>query len=109
MSNCTHLDSTLISKAILEQLWNFEIMNATVLFLKSNKHGRHDLQQKHNTFITRHVRETTQLVSREFVQMRTRKRNCLMKVFTVRDMSDFWRSEIFRGYFDKIFMDAQLM
>jgi hypothetical protein len=45
MSNCTYFDNKLISRAFLEHLWNFEVMNATVLLLKSNEHAGTDLQQ----------------------------------------------------------------
>jgi hypothetical protein len=45
VSNCTHLDNTHISKAILSNLWHFGVINAIVLFLKSNEHGGNLLQK----------------------------------------------------------------
>jgi hypothetical protein len=45
MYNCTQLDNKIISRAILNILWEFEILNATVLFLNSNKHAGNDLEQ----------------------------------------------------------------
>jgi hypothetical protein len=36
MSNCTQFDNKVISRATLEHMWNFKVMKATVLFLKSN-------------------------------------------------------------------------
>ena len=104
MSNCKIFENKLISKAILEHLWKFEVMNATVLFLKSNKYGGNDLHQN-----------TTDLAQGTYVELHTwnpyensdrcvpAKGNISVKVFTVRNLSDFRRSEIFRGYFDKNF------
>jgi len=102
MSNCTHFDNTLISKPVLEHLWNVEVMNATVLFLMSSEHGGNDLQQN-----------TTDSAQGPYVELHTWKNyensdRCILargivrvKVFTVRNLSDFRRSEIFTGYFDK--------
>ena len=45
MSNCTQSDNKIISRAILERLWSHNVMNAAVLFLKSNKPAGNDLQQ----------------------------------------------------------------
>jgi hypothetical protein len=45
MSNCTHMENTHFSRAILNYLWLNEVMKATVLFVKSNGHGGDDLQQ----------------------------------------------------------------
>jgi len=45
MSNCTHFENKLISTAILENIWILGVMNAAVLFLKSNEHGGNNLQQ----------------------------------------------------------------
>jgi hypothetical protein len=104
MSNCTIFENKLISKAILDHLWKFEVMNAAVLFLKSNKYGGNDLHQN-----------TTDLARGTYVELHTwnpyensdrcvpAKGNVRVKVFTVRNLSDFRRREIFRRYFDKNF------
>jgi len=39
ISNCTHTEKTKLSRALLTELWLKEVMNATVLFLKSNEQG----------------------------------------------------------------------
>ena len=104
MSNCKIFENKLISKSILEHLWKFEVMNATVLFLRSNKYGGDDLHQN-----------TTDSAEGTYVELHTwnpyensdrcvpAKGNISVKVFTVRNLNDFRRSEIFRGYFDKNF------
>jgi hypothetical protein len=45
MSNCNHLDTIHISRAILDQLWFFKVTNAAVLLLNSNEHRGNNLQQ----------------------------------------------------------------
>ena len=104
MSNCTQFDNTYISKLILEHLWLHEVMNATVLFLKSNELTVKDLQ--HNT---------TDSAQGPYVELHTgnpyehsnrcsaAKGTVGVKVFTVRNLRDIRKSEIFRGYFDKNF------
>jgi len=46
ISNFTHTENKTFSTAILNELWLKEVLNAAVLFLKSNKHGGKDLHQK---------------------------------------------------------------
>ena len=45
MSNCTHKENTKFSRAILNQLSLYEVMNAAVLFLKSIAQAGSNLQQ----------------------------------------------------------------
>ena len=45
MPNCTHKANTKLSRAILNELWFHEVMNATVIFLKSNVQAGNDMQQ----------------------------------------------------------------
>ena len=104
MSNCTHFNNTQISKFILVNLWYYKVMNATVLFLNSNKHAGTDLQ--HNI---------TDSAQAPYVELHTgnpyeNSDRCRqgegpvqVKVFTVRNLRDIRRSKIFRGYFDKNF------
>jgi len=104
MSNCTQFENKLISRAILERLWVYNIMNATVLFLKSNEPAGNDLQQN-----------TTDSPQGTYLELHTwypyeNSERCSpaegtvpVKVFTVRSLSDFSRREIFRRYFDKDF------
>jgi len=104
MSNCRHLDNKFTSRHILVYLWNYEVMNAVVLFLKSKEHGGNDMQQN-----------TTHSAQGPYVELHTwnpyeNSDRCIpakgtvhLKVFTVRNLSDLRRSEIFTGYIDKNF------
>jgi hypothetical protein len=79
-------------------------MNAAVLFLKSNKHEGNILQQN-----------KTDSAQGPYVELHNwdpyqNSEGCIpakgslrVKVFTVRNVCDFRRSEIFGGYFDKNF------
>jgi hypothetical protein len=101
-SNCTHLNTIHISRAIFNQLWFFQVTNAAVLFLNSNKHAGNDLQQK-----------TTDSAQGKFLELRTwypyessdrcnpDEGTVTVKVFTVRNLSDIRRRDIFRGKFGK--------
>jgi hypothetical protein len=100
MSNCTHVDNTLISRAILDKLWCHEVPNATVLFLISNEPGGKDHQQS-----------TTDLAQGMHLEMHTwhpyensQKCNPVegtvpVKVFTAQSLSDIRSSEVFKRYF----------
>ena len=44
-SNCTHMENTQFSRAILCELWGRAVTNPIVPFLKSNEHGGKDLHQ----------------------------------------------------------------
>jgi hypothetical protein len=44
ISNCTQFDNKQTARAILEQLWNYEVTKVAVLFLNSNEHAGSDLQ-----------------------------------------------------------------
>ena len=104
MSNCTQFDNKLFSREILLYLWYVGVMKVTVLFLKSNEHAGNDLQQN-----------TTDSAQGTYLELHTwypyeNSDRCSpadgtvpVKVFTVRNLSEFRRSEIFRGYFDKNF------
>ena len=102
MSNCTHLDNTDISRAILNQIWMYQISNAIVLFLKSNEHADNDVQQN-----------TTDSTQDAYLELHTwypyeNSDRCNpdegtvpVKVFTVRNLSDIRRIDIFRENFGK--------
>ena len=102
MSNCTHLDNTHIAKAILTQLWFNQVSSAAVLFLKSNEQAGNDPQSN--------ITDSTQVT---YLELHTwhpyeNSERCNpaegtvpVKVFTVRNLSDIRRSDIFRGKFDK--------
>jgi len=104
VSNCRHFENKFISRAILEHLWFYDVMDAVVLFLKSNEHAGNDLLQN-----------TTESTQSTYLELHTsypyeNSDRCHpvagtvpVKVFTVRNLSDFRRIEIFRGYFSKNF------
>ena len=102
MLYCTHLDNNHIARAILNQLWNYHITNAAVLFLKSNEHGGNDLQQN-----TNYSTQGTYLELHTWYPYENSERcnpdegTVPVKVFTVRNLSDIRRSDIFRGHFGK--------
>ena len=104
MSNCTHMQNTKFSKVILKELWLKEVMKAAVLFLKSNEHGGNDLQQN-----TTDSTQVTYFELHTWYPYENSKRcnpaggTVPVKVFTVRNLSDIRRSDIFRGYFVKNF------
>jgi hypothetical protein len=97
MSNCTQFDNKNISRAILEHLWNSNVMKAAVLFLKPNEQNGNDLQQ--NTF------DSTQGT---YLELHTlypyeNSEGCIstnvtvtVKVLTMRNSSDFKTRDIFR-------------
>ena len=104
MSNCTHKTNTNLSRAILNELWLYEVMNAAVLFLQSNKHARNSMQQN-----TPHSTQGTYLELHTWYPYESSDRcnpaegTVPVKVFTVRNLSDIRRSDIYRGYFGKNF------
>ena len=99
MSNCTHNENTKFSRALLSELWFKEVMSAAVLFLKSDEHGGVYMQQN-----------TTDSAQGTYLELHTwypyeNSERCNptegtvpVKVFTVRNLSDIRRSDIFRGY-----------
>jgi hypothetical protein len=102
MSNCTHIENTNFSRTILNYLWLNEVMNATVLFLKSNKNEGTNLQQN-----TIDPAQSTYLELYTWYPYENSQRcnpaegSVPVNVFTVRNLSDIRRVEIFRRYFGK--------
>ena len=102
ISNCTHLDNTHISRAILSNLWLFGVINAIVLFLKSNEHAGNDLQQN-----TTDSAQSTYLELHTWYPYENSDRcnpaegTVPVKVFRVRNFIEIGRKDIFRKYFNK--------
>ena len=102
MSNCTHMERSNISRDILNQLWFYQVSNAAVLFLQSNKHTGNDLQQN-----TNHSSQGTYLEMHTWYPYENSDRcnpaegNVPVKVFTVRNLSDIRSRDIFRGHYVK--------
>ena len=109
MSNCTQFDNKHFPRNILEKLWKFKVMNAVVLFVKSNEQAGNDLQK-----ITNDSAQGTYLELHTFYPCENSERcsptesTLPVKVFTVRSLNDFRRSDIFRGYFDKNFQGCPI-
>jgi len=98
MSNCTHLDNNHIARAILNHLWFYQVTNAAVLFLKSNEHAGSDLQQNTN-YSTQgtYLELYTWYPYENSHRCNPEEGTVPVKVFTVRNLSDIRRSDIFRG------------
>jgi hypothetical protein len=98
------MEHTNFSRAILNYLWLNEVMKAAVLFLKSNEHASNGLQQ--NT--TDSAQDTSLELHTWYPYENSDRCNPAegtvpVKVFTVRNLSDIRRSDIFRGYVGKNF------
>ena len=102
MTNCTQLDNIHISRAILNQIWMYQINNAIVLFQMSNEYTGNDIQN--NTIDSTQV---TYLELHTWYPYENSERcnpdegTVPVKVFTVRNLSDIRRRDIFRGNFGK--------
>jgi len=99
MSNCTHEENTKLSRVLLNKLWLKEVMNAAVLFLKSNEHGGIYMQgnttdSSQGTYLELH----TWYPYENSDTCNAAEGNVPVKVFTVQTLSDIRRSDIFRGY-----------
>jgi hypothetical protein len=104
MSNCTQFDNRNISSGILHILWNYNVVIASALFLKPNEQAGIDLEKN-----------TTDSVKCKYLELHTwypyeNSDRCIpargtesVKVLTMRNLSEFRRSDIFRGRFDKNF------
>jgi hypothetical protein len=98
MSNCKLLENIHIARDILSHLWFYQVTNAAVLFLKSNEHASNDLQQN-----TTDSSEGTYLELHTWHPYENSERcnpdegTLPLKVFTLRNLSDIRRRDIFRG------------
>jgi hypothetical protein len=104
MPNCMQFDNKKTARAILEHLWNYEVTNVAVLFLRSNEHAGSDvqhtkIQSEQGTYLELYTwypyENSDRCNPTEFT--------VAVKVFTVRNLSDIRRSDIFRGKFGKNF------
>ena len=102
ISTCKHLENIYVSRAILRYLWNYQVSNAIVLFQKSNEHAGNDLQQNttdstQDTYLELH----TWYPYENSERCNPAEGTVPVKVFTVRNVSDIRRRDIFRGNFGK--------
>jgi hypothetical protein len=104
MANSTHYDSKTITQSILSHLWSYQISNAIVLYLKPNSHGSNDLQQN-----TSDVAKGTHLELHTWYPYENSDRcnpadgTVPVKVFTVRNLNDIRKNDIFIRLNDKNF------
>jgi hypothetical protein len=101
MSICPQIDNKNISRTILEQLWVSQIMNAAVLFPNSNKHAGNDLRQ--NTTVSAkgtYLELHTWYPYENSDRCNPTEGTVPVKVFTLRNLRDIRRSDIFRGHID---------
>ena len=109
MSNYTHMENKKFSRAILNELWLKEVINATVLFLKSNERADNDLQQNttdsvYGTYLELH----TWYPYENSERWNPAEGTVPVKVFTVRNLKDIRRSDVFRGKFGKNFHECPM-
>jgi hypothetical protein len=109
MSNCANYDTTNTSRFILSELWSYQVITAAVLFLKSNAPVSNNLQQN-----------TTNSAQGIYLELHTwcpyeNSERCNpaegtvpVKVFTVRNLTDIRRSDVFKKCFDKNFQGCPI-
>ena len=99
MSNCTHAENTKFSSILLKELWFRGVMNAAVLFLKSKENG--GLYMQGNT--TDSAQGTYLELHTWYPYENSDRCNPVegtvpVKVFTVRNLNDIGRTDIYSGY-----------
>jgi hypothetical protein len=104
MSNCTQFENKIISRTTMEHLWNDKVTKAALPFLKSNKYSGKDLKQNatdsaQGTYLELHTWYPYENSDR----CNPTEGTVPVKVFTVRNLSDIRRSDIFRGYIEETF------
>ena len=104
ISNCTRIENTKLSKAILKKLWLQEVVNPAVLFLKSNEQSVNDLQQNTTDSAQGTCLELHNLYPYENSERCNPVEGTVpVKVFTVRNLNDIRKSNIYRRKFGKNF------
>jgi hypothetical protein len=104
MANCTYFDCKNISRSILSHLWTYQVSNAIVLFLKPNAQGSKDLQHNDSD-----LRKGTSLEIHTWYPYENSERcnpadgTVLVKVLTLRNLSDIRKNDIFKRIYDKNF------
>ena len=100
ISNCTHLENKQLSRAILNELWFKEVINAAVLFLNSTEHEGNDLQHNTNdsaqgTYLELH----TWYPYENSERCNPAEGTVPVQVLTVKNFTDIRRSDIHRRAF----------
>jgi hypothetical protein len=102
MSNCTHFESTLISRVILNEFWFHGVLKATVLFMKSSEDGGKEPEQnKSNSKQDRHMELHTSFPYENSQRCDPAEGTLTVKVFPIRNPSDIRKSDVFKGHFIK--------
>jgi hypothetical protein len=104
MSNCPHIENTKFSKVFPNERWFKEVTNAAVLFLKSNEHG--DIYMQGNTNDSKqgtYLELRTSYPYENPESCNAAEGSVPVKVFTVRNLSDISRNDIFIIYNGKNF------
>jgi hypothetical protein len=104
MSNCGQKENTEISRAILNELWQNDVMKATVLFLVSNEHEIGDLQGNttgsvYGTCLEMH----SWLPYENSERCHSTEGTVRVKVFKARNFSHIKKSDIFQKNYNKNF------
>lgn len=109
MSRCSHKTSTIFLVAIINKLWDKKLINIIVLFLNSSEHQGDDLQQNakdsaQGTYVELHTWYPYENSDR----CNPAEGTVPVKVFTVRNLGDIRRRDIFRVYIDKNFQGCPI-
>ncbi|GFG30595.1 hypothetical protein Cfor_01853, partial [Coptotermes formosanus] len=102
MSDCPHFDTTLISRAILNEFWSHGVVKAIVLFKKSSE-GRGKKSEKNTSHSTQdsHMEIQTWFPYENSQRCDPVEGTVPVKVFTIRNFSDIRGNDIFKGHFLK--------
>jgi hypothetical protein len=114
-SNCTHFESTIISKGILNELWAYGVTQATALFLQPNEQAGKDIERN-----TSHWAQGTHLEMHTWYPFENSDRcdpvdgTVPVQVFTarnisnirkirkiIRNTSDVRKSGLYKTYFER--------
>jgi hypothetical protein len=104
MSDCPYFDTTLISRAILNEFWFHRVLKAAVLFRKFSEDGIKQSQK--NTSYSKqgtHLELQTWFPYENSEWCDPAEGTVPVKVFSLRNLSDIRRSGVFKGYFFKNF------
>jgi hypothetical protein len=102
MSDCSHFDITLISRAILNEFWFHGVRNAAVFFRKSSEERGKKSQQS-----TSYSKQGTHLELQSWFPYENSERcdpaegTVPVKVFTIRNLRDIRRSDVFKEHLIK--------
>jgi hypothetical protein len=104
MSNCENKENTAISRAILNELWLNEVMEANVLFLVSNEEEINDLQRNNNdTVYGTYLEIHSWFPYENSEKCHPDEGTVRVNVFTARNFSDIKKGHIFQKKYKRNF------